>query len=468
MTKQVFAGGKAVDLAQVLDNRDWRSQSQNFLEQSFPNAVVVAVKLNIPGEVKNSPAIQQIFRAGWQVLQADLKDFPLQKVWLGIERMTGPEGFLVVDGDLTAVKRVTMAFEQDYALGRLFDSDVMAATADSYQLSREDLGFAPRQCLVCDQPAKYCAKAGRHDFADLHEAIEAMYLDYFVVDPVIPVWNEDQTVRAALAACLYEVTATPKPGLVDPVSLGAHHDMTAFTFIDSSLALEPYFRTVYQHGRAFAGTDLTALLAEIRPVGIQAEQEMFVATDGVNTHKGAIFTLGILIAAYAYATRGDQTTTLSAVQEIVRQIGADMVAKDLAEQVAAQQETAGESQYRRYQLTGVRGEVQDGLLALSQVGLPTLRQSQGTVNQRLLDTLMALAGAIEDSTLIKRAGDPAIVEQMRQWTLDYQKLGGATTPEGMAFLEDLDQQFIDQHLSIGGAADYLILTVFIGRLTGLL
>ena len=62
-------------------------------------------------------------------------------------------------------------FEETYALGRLFDIDVMANGQADYQLSREDLGFGPRLCLICGKPAKVCAKEQNHTLDEGYEVI---------------------------------------------------------------------------------------------------------------------------------------------------------------------------------------------------------------------------------------------------------------------------------------------------------
>lgn len=103
-----------------------------------------------------------------------------------------------------------------------------------------------------------------------------------------------QLVSTALAAMLYEVSVNPKPGLVDPVDAGPHPDMNVFMFIDSAVSLRRYFDECVAAGEQFTGglTALPDLFQTIRPAGIEAEKDMFGATHGVNTHKGAIFFTG--------------------------------------------------------------------------------------------------------------------------------------------------------------------------------
>lgn len=270
-------------------------------------------------------------------------------------------------------------------------------------------------------------------------------------------------VSDALRALLYEVSVTPKPGLVDPVTHGAHPDMDVFTFIDSAVSLRTYFARCATHGDNFQGRDLTSLFSAIRPVGVVAEETMFQATKGINTHKGAIFSLGILVAAFAYQAKHTELT----VVEVVQQMLSGLTAQDYAhlEDKTADQLTAGERAYLTYHVTGIRGEAEAGFPTVMMVGLPALKASQGTTNQRLLDVMMQLLAHSVDTNLIKRAKSVEVVDWARQQVKTYFDLGGSHTDEGMQFLRDLDQTFSERHYSLGGTADLLILTIFVGLRT---
>ena len=100
----------------------------------------------------------------------------------------------------------------------------------------------------------------------------------------------------AYYALLEEVYTTPKPGLVDLYSCGAHTDMDVQTFERSAEALQPWFIRMAAQGYLLTCTR-EELFTQIRQTGIMAEKAMFQATGGVNTHKGMIFTLGIFCAA---------------------------------------------------------------------------------------------------------------------------------------------------------------------------
>lgn len=95
-------------------------------------------------------------------------------------------------------------------------------------------------------------------------------------------------------ALMAEVGATPKPGLVDRHDSGAHTDMDYDTFAASTTAIVPYLARMFEAGYTWESKDFNALFESIRPIGIEAEKAMFAATDGVNTHKGMIFSMGTI------------------------------------------------------------------------------------------------------------------------------------------------------------------------------
>ncbi|MDN6022480.1 MAG: triphosphoribosyl-dephospho-CoA synthase CitG [Lactobacillus sp.] len=460
----IFDIGEAVDLLTVLDNREWRSRLQDKLKVTNSDKIVISAKLNIPGPIKNNDILQKIFMDGWQTFVAGI-ECNSQYEMLFAERVTGPEAFITVDGNLVAVKKTAILFEETYVLGRLFDIDVMANGQADYQLSREDLGFGPRLCLICGKPAKVCAKEQNHTLDEGYEVINQMYQGATSKELIFEKESQETVVNNALKGLLYEVSLNPKPGLVDPVSMGSHTDMNMFMFIDSTLSLKSYLDKAFKLGRNFEGSDLKLLFNALRAEGVLAEQTMFNATNNVNTHKGAIFSLGIWVTAIAYSTK-DGSATMTEVRRVIQRMVEGLIEKDLASNRVAM--TAGEQQFQTYQLTGIRGEAVNGFPGVAEVAVPFLQATFGTMTQRLLDTLMKIAATLEDSTLIKRAKTPDVLAEMKEWTSIYFKLGGSHTEQGMKYLYDLDRLFIERNLSIGGSADTLILTIFIGQLTGLL
>ncbi len=266
----------------------------------------------------------------------------------------------------------------------------------------------------------------------------------------------------AVQALLYEAAATPKPGLVDRANTGAHRDMDFYTFIRSAVALGPAFRACFLAGAAHEGATAD-LLPEIRRIGMQGERAMLDATGGVNTHKGALFSLGILCAAAGLA---DRTPADSLSAEALCDLGAGITAgileRDFSSPCGDGPRTVGERLYAQYGLTGIRGEVAGGFQTLRKTALPVIRQrwAQDDLNTLLTDLLLRLMTETEDSNVVGRH-DPAMLTLVQEKAAAILALGGAYTPEGLRALEAFDAWCIRQWVSPGGSADLLAVTVFL-------
>lgn len=189
---------------------------------------------------------------------------------------------------------------------------------------------------------------------------------------------------------------------------------------------------------------------------------MFAATNGVNTHKGTIFSLGILTGALGALMKEGREINQENIQQIVQAMLVNLLTTDLNDLRKGQDLTAGEQQYLAYGQTGIRGEAASGFPTVFNFGLPALLNSNLTSqNDQQLDAFLCLARHTADSTLIKRAGDPAILDWKNQQLDQFFELGGLTTSTGRDFLKQLEQVFSKRHLSLGGAADLLIITIFL-------
>ncbi|KRL81266.1 triphosphoribosyl-dephospho-CoA synthase [Lactobacillus ultunensis] len=253
-------------------------------------------------------------------------------------------------------------------------------------------------------------------------------------------------------ALLYEVVTNPKPGLVDPVDNGPHPDMNVYLFINSSLSLDDYFEEAAKIGYNFDNNDLRQMFILLRQAGIKAEKSMFKATQNINTHKGAIFSLGLFVCASSYCQKHSDIDEFTVIQAMTR----GLVKHDLGQK----NETAGERQFLKYGKGGVRAEAEAGYPLVKEIALPFLAQTTGDLNTRLLDTLMKIVSQIEDSNLIKRAGGIEVIQWAHKQAEKYLTLGGYQTENGKEFLLNLNQIFKKRNYSLGGSADLLIITIF--------
>lgn len=273
-----------------------------------------------------------------------------------------------------------------------------------------------------------------------------------------------QVAATAQRAILYEVSASPKPGLVDRYDAGAHKDMDFYTFMDSSAALYKGFFDCATVGLTFKGADLTKLLSQIRPFGIAAEKAMFRATQQVNTHKGVLFSLGVACAAVGYLlqTHQGEQVQIERICEVVAAMGSGLVQKELepVKEKAAHLLTNGEKLYIHHGITGVRGEVEGGFSSIQKQVLGLMREKDHwPINEWLLEMLLRLMQTTEDSNVIYRGGMIGL-EMVQAEAVAFVLSGGMKQDKAYERLSTMNERFTDLRLSPGGAADLLSVAVF--------
>lgn len=275
----------------------------------------------------------------------------------------------------------------------------------------------------------------------------------------------------AVEAMLMEAVCAPAPGLVDRYNSGAHTDMDIFTFMRSTAALGPAMYSCAACGYMHEDSP-SALLRRIRPIGRQAETDMFAATGGVNTQKGLLFVMGIMCAAagavYHERLGSEGAVTAEQILGYVKEMGRHLVAQELeAMQLAEKDMTAGQRLFKQYGIRGIRGEVEDGLPAVLYTGLPAYKAAKKagvSDDVMLLHTLLALMTVVEDTTIVHRHNP----QQLRDVQADAQRimsLGGALTEEGFQAIVDLDASYSSRRISPGGSADLLAVTHFLYEVT---
>ncbi|HAE81574.1 MAG TPA: triphosphoribosyl-dephospho-CoA synthase CitG [Lachnoclostridium sp.] len=446
---KIFAG-RQITAEDILARRSRRAAEQKEMLRTGGKALI-SFCLNIPGDIKQFPMAEDAFGAGREGLMALLPPGSLLEEKLVLED-TGTEGLFLVDADPVQIKRLTVDLEEYHPLGRLFDIDVI--TPEGEILSRRAFGLPARKCLLCGQEARICGRSRAHSIEELRRHIAGMLDDYFRRQAA------DRVSSCAARALLYEVSATPKPGLVDRNNSGSHRDMDYFTFLDSSSVLVYHFREMYCMGWEQAELPAEELFQRLRYQGRQAEREMFRATGGVNTHKGLVFSMAVLCGALGKAHAGaGHPVSLEEVRTLCREIG-ECALQDF-EQEGKIPETAGTRIYRKLGIGGARAEAAAGFPAAAEVGLPVLRRwcSTGmTVNDAAVRTLLSLIAEVPDTNMIHRGG-LAEAEYRREQA---GKLLPKLTPEkGIGLLADLDREYIQKNLSPGGSADLLALTLFL-------
>lgn len=407
-----------ITLEQMLLARDRRASRQAALLSRYGRPVI-SFTMNIAGPVKDSPLIRYAFRSGLRKLEA----LPCAQLCREvIFEPTGPEALLVYETqDARLLKAFCIRLESEGEAGRLFDLDVLDANGE--KLSRE----TGRTCLVCGGPVSVCSRSRAHGL----EAITAR------TGAILEAFAAETLGEMAENALLAEVHFTPKPGLVDEANNGAHRDMDVPLFERSAHALRPCFEDFVRLGIQGASP------AALQQAGVRAEQAMFAATGGVNTHKGAIYSGALLLHAAGRLLSGEEEGDLC---ELAAQTAAAIPAPTGTHGAAV-----------RAQCGGIRTEAVSGY-PTAQAVLRQLRQSGP------LDALLLSMSRLDDSTLWHRGGAEG-AQLVRSRAAD---ILAAPASEREARTRRLDAELIERNLSPGGSADLLAMAFFLEKALPLL
>lgn len=257
---------------------------------------------------------------------------------------------------------------------------------------------------------------------------------------------------AAVRALQEEVVTYPKPGLVSLVDSGSHADMHATTFVRSTLALRHYFLAMAEAGAQDAS------FTRLRTLGMAAEARMLRATGGVNTHRGAIFNLGLLAAAAGWRARFLQQETLGAI-----------VAARWGDALLNHRRNAtshGSRVTAQHGVGGALAEAVAGFPAVYDIGLPAYRsalQAGLSANQARVQAFFSLMTQLDDTNLLHRGGRAGLRFAQEQ-SGNFLATGGTHAPDWRARAVAIHQAFCQRNLSPGGSADLLAASLFVHRL----
>ena len=274
---------REVTLEEILASREERVRIQRELLGKY-QCPVISFTMNIAGPIKTSPLIERAFKEGLASLELEI---PKEKILYSFTDYydCGCFAIYAVSQDAEELKKICVAIEEGSPLGRLFDMDVI--NTDGIKLDRG----TPRRCIVCGREGKYCAAGRLHSVEELQRTTTKIITEHFKLR------DRKRFARIASESLIKEVLTTPKPGLVDRDNNGSHTDMNAESFIKSAIALNKYFSLCVGLGQDTSKEKPEDSFPPLRRLGLEAEKEMYAATGGVNTHKGAIYSIGILLCA---------------------------------------------------------------------------------------------------------------------------------------------------------------------------
>ncbi|MCY0387022.1 triphosphoribosyl-dephospho-CoA synthase [Robbsia sp. Bb-Pol-6] len=265
----------------------------------------------------------------------------------------------------------------------------------------------------------------------------------------------------AVAALIDEAELTPKPALVDQRGSGAHVDLDLPLMRRSAQALRPGFMAM---ARAAQGRLPDQPLREqLAAIGRDAERAMLAVTSGSNAHRGAIWILGLLVAA---AALGDASSVSHAATALAERAAGIARYPDRHAPVSALADSHGARVRARYGAAGARGEALAGFPHVVNIGLPALRAARARREPETaarLNALVAIVAVLEDTCLLHRGGAEALATA-RRGAARILAAGGVAQPAGHAALLRLDHELLARNASPGGAADLLAATLFIDRI----
>lgn len=265
----------------------------------------------------------------------------------------------------------------------------------------------------------------------------------------------DDAVRFAQQAMLKEVELTPKPGLVDKNNSGSHTDMNIDTFYVSIDAITPYLSRFIHVGLE----NDTHLFDHLRSIGKECEASMFEATSGVNTHKGMIFSLAVIMGSYGSVFKNNHPPSALDLSKQIKLTCKGLVDADLKNSSC---ESAGSSFFLTTGDGGIRQEAQNGYPSIFELALPKYIQLKSNHDEEyaMKKTLLILMAHLNDTTLWSRGGFEGM-EYVKEQSRRYLEI------QDMNFnmlLEKFDTDLIAKNLSPGGSADMLALTWLVYKL----
>jgi len=256
--------------------------------------------------------------------------------------------------------------------------------------------------------------------------------------------------HAATLALYDELALSPKPGLVTLDDCGSHDDMDANTFMRSLFALRPHFIRFAELGAAHAPFE------SLERCGLDAEQRMLAATGGINTHRGAIFTLGLLCAAAGAVAASALAIEPARLRQTLMARWGAALSDRAAKRATSASSLPGGRAAQRYGLRGASAEAALGFPVLFEVALPAWELGR-------LDTLFRIMAVLDDCNLAHRGGVEGLrfaQDAARQFIAQ----GGSSSHGGLTRARAIGRAFVARRLSPGGAADLLAAACWFARM----
>ena len=439
-------------------------------EQCLP---VVSFTMNVAGPQKYSEAAEVCFNAGLKAFEDALSRFNAVRVHEEYHiAHTGCEAMFVYSGlNARLVKAVAMKTEEELGFSRLFDIDVIDKNGVKLERAK------PRKCLICGKNAMECARSRAHSLEELTAATEKLTREAIAYSASV----------TAYEALVSEVVTTPKAGLVDQNNNGANSDMDVPLFVKSAQTLAPYYYSMAYtaadtsvpasgHGEGCTADEAlncadcpshegctldhgASLMTKLTILGVEAEAKMKQATGGVNTHKGAIFCLGLIASAWAKLIAGNRPHSVPEILEEAKHMALSRPDPGRGTNGAAVRESFPQEAKNAL---GADAEARAGFTAAANayrriLGFRLMGLSE---NDCYALALIGIMAELYDTNAYKRGGE----EGARYVRTRAKEILSMPLSKRLSEVEVFDKELIERNVNCGGAADMLAAAIFLDKL----
>lgn len=406
----------------ILKAREERYETIKKLSKTYQYLIVL--KANTPGNNKNRYSsfflIQQI-----NILISKQFDINYKTLTKGFD---GPYYVYSISCDNPLnIKKELINIETTHPLGRLIDLDFYV---NSKMISRADYNQKLRRCMICNHSAIDCMRSNRHSLDDILNHIDTKILNYLKV-------NIASIIKDSM---LSELNLEYKFGLVTPTSNGSHDDMNYAMMHESINVLIPYFLEIFELG--FISKSGENLFEEARIIGIKAEQAMLQHSNQVNTYKGLIYILGFVLLSIGDLIKNN--LSINDIFPIITNLSTGVL-NDFKKEI----NTAGIHAFKSYQLTGIRGEVHDGLPTIKKA-FKSLQKIDLFDPKNYHQILLFFMENSQDTVLLKRC---KTLENYHQIKSKIAEINSKNIKE----LKSFTDYCIQKNVSFGGSADLFII-----------
>ena len=445
---------KSID--KILEAREQRAKKRNiFVEKSLPT---ISLTLNIPGYPKVNELVTSFFV---DVLE-DLKIFLLaNRIFIfDNEKISIIDeagcfyvvGLKVESSEIEKIKQQTERFEETHLLGRIIDVDIFNEKGKPISSGKE------KSCIICEnKSAVQCMREKNHSYEELRTIIFEKIRTFLLTKRTKNIQRKLSEI--ALKSLLFEVSLSPKPGLVDFFSSGSHSDMNFYSFLNSTSAISQFWNEFATAGFK-TDENFKDALSIVRVIGLKAEKEMYNSTNGVNTQKGLIFLLGLSIFTTANLLKKGDVFDEIIFKKMLKTICYKLVDNELIRD-DFDSKTHGQKTYKKFGIkgAGARFQTEQGFPLVFDEILPFL---ENNLNEKIFsnkkkfddvlkNTIIKIISILDDSNVLYRKGE-VVAENLKK--MAFQVLSNDKK------YEDLCEYCLKENISPGGAADMLAVSLF--------